>query len=617
VALQNYILIQFFSDMLALATGYGHGKKKGSGHKGVKGHSGHSGHKSKKFGKKHEDHWSKHGNAKGKHSKGHHDSKKYHGDHFKGSKGHKGAKFGKKGHKHKGHVTKGFKNTYHKNEFSKKTKFYDSFDNGGYHKKFGGYKGKYGGSKGNKFKGGKLKGFFKGGKFGKKHHLDKGKHFDEHKGHKGHYDEKGSFGHKSSHSKGGKGKKHHGFKHKHKHHGYGHGHGHDHGYGHSGVVPTFTIPDSGRSQHEKGEHYDLEQNPREELEVTNINGNNLEDNVEQSQRRNDDNNFDTYLDSGKNNFYAFPVKQLSEQNKNNPSLALPAISQRRNDDSDEGNQSYDSPKQEPLDEYDEDYGDYDGYNEALELEQKGQEKSRRGEDGEANGQQDEVQYDDEPEPRQDQDEKHAKSEDRVDYNDFHKNYFPRDEHYKMVGGFQANHFPPTETNFNNEHKELETAGPRHDSRWRDGDSYSYDDSLEDDLDYNDGGKKKAKYSDEEFDEVLEAQSRQGPDDIDRDEITMIKENDSDVISNAFKKEWSNDPASAITKQVINYFRDDKEEFTTKRPVVIKISTPQKPFESSFMKSSPIQPGARDSMHEASKENHHPFSGFYYKNKFND
>jgi hypothetical protein len=238
--------------MLALATGYGHSKKHGKGHKGVKGHSGHKGHKGKKFGKKHSDHWAKHSNAKGKHSKGHHDSKKYHGGHHKGNKGHKGAKFGKKGHKHKGHVTKGFKNTYHKNEFSKKTKFYDSFDNGGYHKKFGGYKGHYGGSKGNKFKGGKLSGFFKGGKFGKKHHSDKGKHFDKHKGSKGHYDEKGSYGHKSEHKKAGKG---HGKGHKH-HGGYGHkhkhGHGHDHGYGHSGHNPIYVSPDHSERREDDG-----------------------------------------------------------------------------------------------------------------------------------------------------------------------------------------------------------------------------------------------------------------------------------------------------------------------------------------------------------------------------
>lgn len=206
-------------DPLALPTGHGHSKHSGKGQKGVKGHSDHSGHKSKKFGKKHEDHWNKHSKAKGKHSKGHHDSKKYHGDHFKGNKGHKGAKFGKKGHKHKGHVTKGFKNTYHKNEFSKKTKFYDSFDDGGYHKKYGGYNGKYGGSKGNKFKGGKLSGFFKGGKFGKKHEHEKGSHFDDHKGHKGHFEEKGEHGHKSTH-----------------------GGGHDHGYGHSRLMPTYVNP---------------------------------------------------------------------------------------------------------------------------------------------------------------------------------------------------------------------------------------------------------------------------------------------------------------------------------------------------------------------------------------
>ena len=59
-------------------------------------------------------------------------------------------------------------------EYSKKTKFYDEYDNGGYHKKYGGYKGYYGGSKGSKFKGGKDKAGYYGDKYGKKGYDSKG-----------------------------------------------------------------------------------------------------------------------------------------------------------------------------------------------------------------------------------------------------------------------------------------------------------------------------------------------------------------------------------------------------------------------------------------------------------
>ncbi len=529
--------------MLALATGYGHSKKHGKGHKGVKGHSGHKGHKGKKFGKKHEDHWSKHSNAKGKHSKGHHDSKKYHGDHHKGSKGHKGAKFGKKGHKHKGHVTKGFKNTYHKNEFSKKTKFYDSFDNGGYHKKFGGYKGHYGGSKGNKFKGGKLSGFFKGGKFGKKHHLDKGKHFDEHKGSKGHYEEKGSYGHKSEHKKGGKG---HG--HGHKHHGYGHKHGHDHGYGHSGHNPTYVAPDH-------------------------------------LQRRQDDGE-------------GPPRVQLVDG-----------------------------------DEYDEDYGDYNGYDYALEAEQKKLLNDKKGD------------VDQEPEEPQDEEvtpetrtyQAHAQSvdsninqdqkeddEEQLNPKDYHKDYYPKDDLYKMVGGYFADHHPPTENNFNVDHTELEEKSNVGFKKPK-VNEYSFGSYEEEDPEFRMSEKKynkpqsksddlADKFIQDDEDSYTDSRARSSLDEMNN---SRQKDNGDDTITNAFHNEWTHNPDDEITKQVIGYFQDDKDDYVTTRRTVVRKNLPP-PIPSPLSPSPLSRIVYQDNSPDQKIPNtYHPFSGFYYKNKFNN
>ena len=542
--------------MLALATGYGHSKKHGKGHKGVKGHSGHKGHKGKKSGKKHEDHWAKHSNAKGKHSKGHHDSKKYHGDHHKGSKGHKGAKFGKKGHKHKGHVTKGFKNTYHKNEFSKKTKFYDSFDNGGYHKKFGGYKGHYGGSKGNKFKGGKLSGFFKGGKFGKKHHLDKGKHFDEHKGSKGSYEEKGSYGHKSEHKKGGGGKK---------HKGYGHKHGHDHGYGHSGHTPVYVPP-----------HH--------------------------LQRRQDDGGY---------------------------------------------------PNQRG-DEYDEDYGDYNGYDESLEAEQKKLLNEKKGEVG-GGQEQEEPQEDEdqgqeqrtytshsnhEPNNQNEQDSSDKDEDERINPREYHQDYYPKDDKYKMVGGYYASHHPPSEQNFDSDHTELEEKSNIGFKKPK-ANIYTFG-SYDEDPEYQVVGKyvqdKPQAKSDEQDDELnlltsekdkLEQHSEEVaenayPEERARsrpsyDEIRPRKSNDGEEITNAFRHEWTHNPDDEITKQVIGYFQDDKDEHTTKKPFIRKTLTP--PIPSSLSPSPLSRMSYQGNLIHPAKNipmpnSYHPFSGFYYKNKFN-
>ena len=188
-----------------MSASYHKPKKKSSSHKSYGGSSGYKGYKGKKSGKKGKSHKSKHFSKKGAQKKGHNDSKKYYGDMKKGNKGHKAAKYGKKGHHHKGHNTKGFKNTYHKNEYSKKTKFYDSYDNGGYHKKYGGYKGYFGGSKGSKFKGGKDKAGYYGDKYGKKGHDSKGGHHSSHKGEKGGYGHKGKYGSKKAKGGGGYG----------------------------------------------------------------------------------------------------------------------------------------------------------------------------------------------------------------------------------------------------------------------------------------------------------------------------------------------------------------------------------------------------------------------------
>jgi len=488
--------------MLALATGYGHSKKHGKGHKSVKGHSGHKGHKGKKFGKKHEDHWSKHSNAKGKHSKGHHDSKKYHGDHHKGSKGHKGAKFGKKGHKHKGHVTKGFKNTYHKNEFSKKTKFYDSFDNGGYHKKFGGYKAHYGGSKGNKLRGGKLSGFFKGGKFGKKHHHDKGKHFDEHKGSKGHYEEKGSYGHKSHHKKGGKG---HG--HGHKHHGYGHKH-HDHGYGHSGHIPTYVAPDH----------------------------------LEQRQ-----------YDEGEDQ----PVGQVIR-----------------------GDKYYDK---------------HNGYNYAREDEEKKLYNNKKGDVDEEEGEPQDEEVTSESRSYQ----THTINPDQKDNEDEQLNpkEYHKDDLYKTIGEYFAQHYSPTESNFTIDNTDL---GKNL--------NVSYKGPI---VNKNSLGSYKEEdpevtISDEKYNKPLSKSDNLAYIEDDINPYTNTRAQLSlNEMKNSRENEWPHNP-NEIMQQ------DEQDDFITTKRTVIRKDKPLPPIPSPLSRIV-----YQDNSQEQKIDNHyHPFSGFYYKNAIN-
>lgn len=72
---------------------------------------------------------------------------------YKGGKSHKGAKFGeKKGHK-KGHKTKGYHNTFHKDEVHVIHKFYDDYHRSGYYSKYGGKHDEYSKREGGKKKG--------------------------------------------------------------------------------------------------------------------------------------------------------------------------------------------------------------------------------------------------------------------------------------------------------------------------------------------------------------------------------------------------------------------------------------------------------------------------------
>jgi hypothetical protein len=94
--------------------------------------------------------------------------------------------------------------------------------------------------------------------------------------------------------------------------------------------------------------------------------------------------------------------------------------------------------------------------------------------------------------------------------------------------------------------------------------------------------------------------------------------DADAVTNAFRSEWTDNPDDEILKQVVGYFEDSSDEFTTKRPAERAPPVPATPppFRATMSRGREV---ARPTPSKPMKipNNYHPFSGFYYKNKFNN
>jgi hypothetical protein len=262
-----------------------------------------------------------------------------------------------------------------------------------------------------------------------------------------------------------------------------------------------------------------------------------------------------------------------------------------------------------------------------------------------------------------------KEEERVNPRDFHKDYYPKDGLYKMVGGYFANHHPPTENNFDVDHTELEEKSnigfknPKVNV-------YSFG-SYDNDPDFEMSSDKTSSRPQSKSDDLnqliqyeedqQDQQDRQNEDDSrarSDPESNQIRQKDSTDVTMAFNDEWSQNPDDEISKQVIGYFQDDRDDHhhTTRRPNIEtededinhnqNHNHPRHPSSHTPMSyqgndepdedvnqapPSPLSPSPLNRMSYQGNltpksppsknphmpNNYHPFSGFYYKNKFNN
>ncbi|XP_011501934.1 PREDICTED: GATA zinc finger domain-containing protein 14-like [Ceratosolen solmsi marchali] len=169
--------------------GYKHFHEHDKGEKGYHDKEGHNHHYDEKEGK----------------NKKHHEESGFHEEHEKGEEGEKKTAFKEKGDHKKGHSTKGEHVIHKKDEFDKKTEFFDEFHEGGDVDKDGGYheqhQKKKGGhhKKGYYHKGAEKKEYGEKGKFDKGHHHREKKGHDEHEGLDQHYHHEEKFGKKGAH----------------------------------------------------------------------------------------------------------------------------------------------------------------------------------------------------------------------------------------------------------------------------------------------------------------------------------------------------------------------------------------------------------------------------------
>ncbi|KAH1026793.1 filaggrin [Dendroctonus ponderosae] len=184
-----------------------HGEHGDKGEKGYKGH-----HQHEKALKGHHDKENHHHGygEEGAHKKEHHHEDGYHGEHHKSHGGKKGAKFSEEGQHNKGHSTKGSHSIHKKDEYEKKTEFFEEDHEGGDSEKHGGFSHKNEYKKGGHQKSGHKKGGHQEGHHGRKGANAKGGHYrDEHGhdskgGHEHHHQHDTKHGHKQGASNGKK-----------------------------------------------------------------------------------------------------------------------------------------------------------------------------------------------------------------------------------------------------------------------------------------------------------------------------------------------------------------------------------------------------------------------------
>ncbi|KAL0125773.1 hypothetical protein PUN28_004673 [Cardiocondyla obscurior] len=206
-----------------------HGKKggdhhfeKGGGAEHEEEHHGHEGEKGKKGYKVWHEHEkaekghhdkeqaSKHYDEKGGEEKKHDEEGGYHEEHNHGEGGKKTSEFAEKGKHKKGHTTHGEHSVHKKDEYEKKTEFFDEFHEDGDVEKHGGHHHNHELKKGGHEKKGHHDGADHEEKYGKEEKFEKGGHHDEHKGHKveegddHHYDHDHKYGKKEGHERGKK-----------------------------------------------------------------------------------------------------------------------------------------------------------------------------------------------------------------------------------------------------------------------------------------------------------------------------------------------------------------------------------------------------------------------------
>ncbi|EGI57351.1 PREDICTED: E3 ubiquitin-protein ligase RBBP6-like isoform X1 [Acromyrmex echinatior] len=183
------------------------------GHEGEKGDKGYKvWHENEKAEKGHHDkeHASKQYDEKAGEEKKHEEEGGYHEEHKHGEGGKKTAEFGEKGEHKKGHSTHGEHSVHKKDEYEKKTEFFDEFNEDGGIEKHGEHHHDHESEKGGHEKKGHHDSSDHEEKYGKEGKHEKGGHHHEHKGHKvdeghdHHYDHHHKHGKKEGHEHGKK-----------------------------------------------------------------------------------------------------------------------------------------------------------------------------------------------------------------------------------------------------------------------------------------------------------------------------------------------------------------------------------------------------------------------------